>query len=126
MTELFALALGFVTVLVVALGFTFCWPSVEVLTFCLEVAFVVGFTVVGRLGVAEGFVVVVVVVVGRLVAVEVAGLAVVPVVAGRVVVVEGLAVVVAGREVVVEGLVVAVVGRPCVEGVRLIFCCALW
>ena len=126
MTALFALALGFVTVLVVTLGFAFCWTSVEVLTFCLEVALVAGLTVAGRLGVVEGFVVVVGVVVVRLVAVEVAGLAVVPVVAGRVVVVEGLVVVVAGREVVVEGLVVVVVGRPCVEGVRFIFGCALW
>lgn len=66
----------------------------------------------------------------RLVAEVFAGFAVTFVVAGRVVVVvvEGLVVVVAGRVVVVEveGLAVVVVGCPCVEGVRLMFCCALW
>ena len=65
---------------------------------------------------------------GWLVADVLAGLAVVVVVVGRVVVVVGRVVVVVGRVVVVEveGLAVGVVGRPWVEGVRPMFCCALW
>lgn len=120
--------LGFVTVVAVTLGFTLCRASVVVLTFCLAVALVAGVAVVGRVVELAGLVVVVGVTV-RLVAEVFAGFAVTFVFAGRlVVVVEGLVVVVAGRVVVVEveGLAVVVVGCPCVEGVRLMFCCALW
>ena len=104
-----AAVLGFVTVLAVTLGFSVCRAVVAVFTFCFAVAFVAGLVVAGRAVEVAGLVAVVGFTV-RLVAELLAGFAVVFVVAGRVVVVE------------VEGLAVVVVGRAWVEGVRLMFC----
>ena len=104
-----AAVLGFVTVLDVTLGFSVCRAVVAVFTFCFAVAFVAGLVVAGRAVEVAGLVAVVGFTV-RLVAELLAGFAVVFVVAGRVVVVE------------VEGLAVVVVGRAWVEGVRLMFC----
>ena len=113
-TVLFVFVLGFVTVLAVTL-LTFCRASVAGFTFFLAVAVVAGLVVAGRVVEVAGLLVVVGLTV-RLVADEFAGR-----VAGLVV-----ELVFAGRVVVVEGLVVVIVGRPCAEGVRFIFCCALW